>query len=57
VADLAAALNDAVSDPARAERMGLAGRKRAVESFSWATIGEQTLAVYRDVLRDRTPSS
>ena len=51
VADLAAALDDAVSDPARADRMGLAGRHRAEESFSWATIGERTNQVYLDVLR------
>ncbi len=57
VADLAAALNDAVSDPARADRMGLAGRRRAVESFSWASIGEQTNQVYLDVLRRRMLSS
>jgi starch synthase len=53
VGDLAAALNDAVSDPARADRMGLAGRHRAEESFSWATIGERTNQVYLDVLRRR----
>lgn len=56
VADLAAALNDAVSDPARADRMGLAGRRRAVDSFSWATIGDQTMQVYLDVLRRRALS-
>lgn len=53
VADLAAALNEAVSDTARADRMGLAGRRRAVESFSWSRIGEQTHQVYLDVLRRR----
>ena len=53
VADLAAALTDAVSDAARADRMGLAGRRRAVESFSWGSIGEQTNQVYLDVLRRR----
>ena len=53
VADLAAALTDAVSDPARADRMGLAGRRRAVESFSWATIGDRTHQVYLDVIRRR----
>jgi starch synthase len=53
VADLAAALTDAVSDPSRADRMGLAGRRRAVESFSWGSIGEQTNQVYLDVLRRR----
>ena len=53
VADLAAALTDAVSDTARADRMGLSGRRRAVESFSWGSIGEQTNQVYLDVLRRR----
>ncbi len=53
VADLAAALTDAVSDTARADRMGLAGRRRAVESFSWGSIGDQTNDVYLDVLRRR----
>jgi starch synthase len=53
VADLAAAMTDAVSDAARAERMGLAGRRRAVESFSWGSIGDQTHEVYLDVMRRR----
>ncbi|HEV7148322.1 MAG TPA: glycogen synthase [Pedococcus sp.] len=52
VDDLADALTDAVSDVPRAKRMGQAGRRRAVDSFSWARIGEQTLSVYRDVLED-----
>jgi len=51
VADLAAALNDAVSDPVRARARGLAGRARAVESFSWSSIGDQTMSVYESVLR------
>jgi starch synthase len=50
VADLSAALNDAVSDEDRAREMGLAGRRRAVDSFSWASIGDRTLEVYRSVL-------
>ncbi|MEI2731188.1 MAG: glycogen synthase [Dermatophilaceae bacterium] len=50
VADLAAALTDAVSDPARARERGLAGRQRAVEQFSWSSIGDKTMAVYREVL-------
>jgi starch synthase len=53
VADLAAALTDAVSDPDRAGRMGLAGRRRAVESFSWSSIGDRTVEVYREVLEGR----
>ena len=51
VADLAAALNEAVSDPQRARRFGEAGRRRAVESFSWSSIGDQTMRVYESVLR------
>jgi len=50
VADLARALNEAVSDPVRALRFGQAGRRRAVESFSWSSIGDQTMAVYQSVL-------
>ena len=50
VADLAAALSEAVSDVERAGAFGVAGRARAVESFSWASIGDKTLAVYRSVL-------
>jgi starch synthase len=51
VSDLAWALNQAVSDPQRARRFGQAGRRRVVESFSWSSIGEQTMAVYESVLR------
>ncbi|MBL7259229.1 glycogen synthase [Actinoplanes sp. LDG1-01] len=50
VADLAAAMTELVSDPARARELGLAGRRRAVEKFSWARIAEETLAVYRTIL-------
>ena len=51
VSDLAHALNEAVSDPERARRFGQAGRRRAMERFSWSSIGDQTLAVYEAVLR------
>ena len=50
VGDLAAALTEAVSDRDRARRMGLAGRRRAVEQFSWSAIGDRTIEVYRSVL-------
>jgi starch synthase len=50
VADLAAAMTTLVEDPSRAKEMGLAGRRRAVEKFSWATIAEDTMAVYRSLL-------
>jgi starch synthase len=50
VADLAAAMTKLVEDPSRAREMGLAGRRRAVEKLSWATIAEDTMAVYRSLL-------
>ena len=50
VADLAATMTKLIKDPARAAAMGLAGRRRAVEHFSWSRIAEDTLEVYRSVL-------
>jgi starch synthase len=50
VQDLAAAINELLADPARAATMGRAGRQRAVEHFSWATIAERTVEIYRSVL-------
>jgi starch synthase len=39
-----------VADRERAKHFGLAGRARAVEHFSWGSIGDQTMAVYEQVL-------
>lgn len=50
VADLRDALVRMVSDPQRAKEMGEASRRRAAEHFSWASIAERTLDVYRTVL-------
>ncbi|PRY18037.1 glycogen synthase [Kineococcus rhizosphaerae] len=50
VADLAAALAEAVSDPDRARAFGAAGRTRALERFSWDAIAARTVEVYRSVL-------
>ena len=49
VADLAAALTDAVSDPDRARTFGEAGRRRAQESFSWDAIAARTVEFYRSL--------
>jgi starch synthase len=46
---LAAGLNELIGDPARAEAMGQAGRKRVVAEFGWATIAAQTVALYREL--------
>ncbi|MDF5752215.1 glycogen synthase [Spongiactinospora sp. TRM90649] len=48
-ADLADAVNALLGDPARAAEMGLAGRARAVEHFSWASVAERTAALYERV--------
>src|SRR3954452_13393040 len=53
VADLGAALTKVLTDPKRAAEMGVAGRRRALEKFSWSTIAEDTMAVYRSVLSSR----
>ena len=49
-ADLAAALTAMVSDIDAAKAMGKAGRQRATDHFSWDTIAERTLEVYKHVL-------
>src|SRR5262249_28394201 len=45
------AVNALVSDQARAEAMGRAGRARVVEHFAWPAIAEQTLALYQRLAR------
>ncbi|TDC66476.1 glycogen synthase [Micromonospora sp. KC207] len=47
VADLAAAINEMLADPAKAGELGRAGRRRAVEHFSWDAIAARTIDVYR----------
>ena len=51
IADLAAACNAVVADPATAERMGALGRKRAVAEFSWPSIAQRTVELYRSLTR------
>ncbi|NVM99188.1 glycogen synthase [Arthrobacter sp. SDTb3-6] len=50
VADFAKALVEVVGDPVRARSMGEKGRVRAQQNFSWESIVEKTLDVYRSVL-------
>ena len=50
VEDLAAVMTEVVSDPSRAAEMGRAGRRRAEEHFSWGSIAEKTVDVYRAAL-------
>jgi starch synthase len=47
----AEAVNLLAADPGRAAQMGRAGRRRAVESFGWPAIAQQTVDLYRSLLR------
>lgn len=49
VADLARVLTEVVSDPERARAYGEAGRARARQDFSWASIAAQTEALYTEL--------
>jgi starch synthase len=49
-ADIAERVNRLLADPDLARRMGQAGRRRAVEEFSWSTIAAETAALYAELL-------
>jgi alpha-maltose-1-phosphate synthase len=51
--DLAAALNNLLTDPAKCRRFGEAGRKRAEEKFSWTSIANQTIDLYQTLIEAR----
>ncbi|WP_230415767.1 glycogen synthase [Micromonospora tarapacensis] len=48
-AALAARLNELLASPERAATLGRAGRRRAVEHFSWDAIAARTLDLYRSL--------
>jgi glycosyltransferase involved in cell wall biosynthesis len=47
---LAAALSRLLGDDALRQRMGTAGRERALQEFSWEAIARRTVAFYREVI-------
>ena len=49
-ADIATAVNALALNPDQSKSYGLAGRARAVESFSWASIAAQTVDIYRSLI-------
>ena len=49
--DLAARINELMADPAKREAFGKAGRKRAIETFSWAAIAQQTHKLYEQLAK------
>jgi alpha-maltose-1-phosphate synthase len=48
--DIAERVNRLLGDPETARRMGQAGRRRAAERFSWRSIAERTLELYRSLV-------
>jgi glycogen synthase len=51
--DLAARVNQLITDPELCEKFGRAGRKRAEEKFGWAAIAQETKAIYKQLLAAR----
>ena len=52
-ASLARALGELLDAPERRQAMGLAGRRRVQEQFSWRRAAERIVDVYREVLEER----
>jgi len=48
--DLAGRMDAVLSDPRLGERMGVAGRRRVLEGFTWPAIADRTVALYRTLL-------
>ena len=48
--DFAERVNALIADPDRAAAMGRAGRRRAIEHFSWSMIAEQVSALYHSLV-------
>jgi alpha-maltose-1-phosphate synthase len=46
---LATAINALMGDPQRGRKMGVAGRRRVEEHFSWRAVAERTLEFYRQI--------
>ena len=53
--DLARKISALLDDPEKARSFGDAGRKRAEEKFSWSTIADQTIKLYRRLIDSRNP--
>jgi starch synthase len=48
--DIADRVNALLAEPARAAELGKAGRRRAVEEFSWTAVADRTVELYRPLL-------
>lgn len=54
--DLARAINALLADPELGRRMGVNGRRRVEDRFSWRAVAEETLALYQTLLKDGQPT-
>jgi glycosyltransferase involved in cell wall biosynthesis len=50
--DLAQRINQLMKDKQLRQKFGKAGRKRAEEHFSWASIAQRTKALYEKLIRN-----
>jgi glycogen synthase len=50
---LANAINRVLRNPEMARQFGLAGRKRVEDHFSWTSIADKTLRMYRELLEEK----
>jgi alpha-maltose-1-phosphate synthase len=49
--DLAEKISALLADPEKAKRFGEAGRRRVEETFAWSAIADQTINLYRQLIR------
>jgi glycosyltransferase involved in cell wall biosynthesis len=49
---LARAICELLDNPDKAKKLGEAGYKRVHEQFTWKNAAEQTVAAYREAIRD-----
>jgi starch synthase len=52
--DLAHQVNRLMENPERRDAFGNAGRQRAIEHFSWASIAKQTQALYQSLIEQKS---
>lgn len=50
VGELTSALGDLLDSPAQRHRLGAAGRRRALDVFSWESVAAQTVSVYEQTM-------
>ena len=51
---LAEKLSDLLANPEKARQFGLAGRRRVEATFAWSAIADQTIELYRTLIRKKT---